>query len=538
MRATILSKHSRTLMLAWALVLTMGSLASAQTRTPTSPLDTPVPDAPPARESEPPPITPTVAPPAPGDARLPRRALVPSAGDPEVDLGALLPEGVATEGGLTLEQALARAHNQSLTAQRADASARAAGAGLTAARLGYLPQVSASFRYTRLSDYTPGTIPAFDTAACLGDLAACQASPETFQQDVVLQDPILNQYAARFSVAVPLSDYLGRQRHTVRAAEADADAAEASRAASLQQLSLVTTQSYWEVVRARAQLALANESREVARERARQTELQVAQGAATRDQALSASAQAAAYDRLIQVAEGRLQVAEQSLRDLLGLEATDPLALAADLTDLPEAESLAPEELRTAAAAGAPAVDAARARARAADARADAQRSAMFPALSASFGVDYANPNQRIFPQQTEFTATWDAGLQLSWSLDGAAISGARLAQQRALAEEQRLAARELEQSAGRDAIQAQSALGAALAGVDAQRMAAEAAMVNAGYAAERARAGVVTELQLRNAEAERLSARLDLVDALVDAQVAAARLDVALGRERMEENR
>ena len=40
------------------------------------------------------------------------------------------------------------------------------------------------------------------------------------------------------------------------------------------------------------------------------------------------------------------------------------------------------------------------------------------------------------------------------------------------------------------------------------------------------------------HAEAQRLSARLDLVDALVDAQVAAAQLDVALGRGRVEEDR
>ena len=53
-----------------------------------------------------------------------------------------------------------------------------------------------------------------------------------------------------------------------------------------------------------------------------------------------------------------------------------------------------------------------------------------------------------------------------------------------------------------------------------------------------RAQAGVSTELQLRDAEAQRLSARLDLVDALVDAQVAAAQLDVALGRGRVEEDR
>lgn len=531
-----MSKPSR---IALALVLALGSsLASAQTRTPTSPLDEPT--ALPERPETPAPAAPPtqVAPPGPEDARLPRRALVPSADAPAVDLETLLPEGVASPGGLTLAGALERARDRSLTARRADASARAADAGLTAARLGYLPQVSASFRYTRLSDYTPGTIPAFDTATCLQNLETCQDAPETFQQDVILQDPILNQYAARFAVAVPLSDYLGRQRHSVRAAEAESEAAKASRAASMQQLALVTTQAYWEVVRARAQLALARESRAVAQQRAEEATLQVESGAATRDQALSASAQASAYDRLMQVAEGRLQVAEQSLRDLLGMDTDEPLELAADLTDLPEAETLATAELRRAAAAGAPSVDAARARARAADARADAQRSAMFPSLSASFGLDYANPNTRIFPQETEFTATWDASLQLSWSLDGAAVSGARLAQQRALAEEQRLAAEELEQSAGREAIQAQSALNAALAGVAAQQMAAQAATSSASHASARARAGVTTELQLRNAEAERLSARLDLVDALVDAQVAAAQLDVALGRERVEENR
>lgn len=533
-----MSKRSHILILTMALSLAGGSLASAQTRTPTSPLDRPVPDTRPTSTDtpDPPAVAPEVV--VAPDGRLPRRALVPAAYAPEVDLSELLPDGVASSAGLTLSAALDRARRESLIARRANASARAADAGLTAARLGYLPQVSASFRYTRLSDYTPGTIPAFDTAGCLGDLATCQSSPETFRQDVVLQDPILNQYAARFAVAVPLSDYVGRQRHSVRAARADADAAEATRAASMQQLALVTTQSYWEVVRARAQLALATESRAVARERAAQTQLQVESGSATTDQALSASAQASAYDRLIQVAEGRLQVAEQSLRDLLGMNTSEPLELAADLTQLPEPEGLEPTELRRAAAAGAPSVDAARARARAADARADAQRAAMLPALSASFGVDYANPNQRIFPQQTEFTATWDAGVQLSWSLDGAAVGGARLAQQRAVAEEQRLAAQELEQSAGRDAIQAQSALNAALAGVEAQKMAAGAAMLNATHAAARTRAGVTTELQLRNAEAERLSARLDLVDALVDAQVAAAQLDVALGRERVEENR
>ena len=523
------------------LVLGAPLAAHAQTRTPTSPLDAPgTREEPPeeGRPSGPPPgVTPTATPDAP-DTSLPRSVLATASDAPRVALDQLLPDGIASDGGLTVADAQARARTEAITAQRAEASTRAAAAGVQVARRGFVPQLSASFRYTRLSSFTPGTIPAFDTGACLQDLAACQAAPDAYQRNVVLQDPILNQYAARFAVGVPLSDYVGRQRHALRAAHADAEAAEASRAATLQQLDLVVTQTYWELVRARAQLALAQESREVARDTATQAQLRFESGSATQADTLSAGAQASGYDRLVDVAEGRLQLAEQSLRDLLGLEAGEALVVAADLTALPEMQRLEPESLRREAGTNAPAVDAARARARAADARSDAQRSAMFPALSASFGVDYANPNQRIFPQTTDFTATWDAGVQVSWSLDGTLIGGARLAQQRALADEQRLAALELEQSAGRDAIEAQSALSAALAGVDAQRMAAEAATLNATHAVARQEAGVSTALALRDAEAQRLGARLDLVDALVDAQVAAARLDVALGRARVEENR
>ena len=40
------------------------------------------------------------------------------------------------------------------------------------------------------------------------------------------------------------------------------------------------------------------------------------------------------------------------------------------------------------------------------------------PHLSAFAVGDYANPNQRIFPQVEAFKATWAAGLQITWTLN------------------------------------------------------------------------------------------------------------------------
>ena len=166
----------------------------------------------------------------------------------------------------------------------------------------------------------------------------------------------------------------------------------------------------------------------------------------------------------------------------------------------------------------------------AANARVASERGRIFPAVSASFNATYANPNQRIFPQTTSFTGTWDAGVQVSWSLDGALLSQGRLSQRRALAQDAELAVEEAEQLAGRTAIAARGEWLAALANVDAREAAAAAAETRARSAAERRAAGITTDTDVRDADAAFLRARLDLVDAIVDVHRAHARLVAALG--------
>ena len=52
-------------------------------------------------------------------------------------------------------------------------------------------------------------------------------------------------------------------------------------------------------------------------------------------------------------------------------------------------------------------------------------RAGQYPRLDVFGNVNYANPNQRIFPQQDEFKFTWDVGVGLSWSPNDLGIARA-----------------------------------------------------------------------------------------------------------------
>jgi outer membrane protein len=511
-----------------ALVLAgVPDLAAAQTRTPTSPFDAP---------EQPPVTTPPVAVPGAPDAARPAASPSITLPDPRavssepLDLSTLLPEGLSSSVGLTPEAAMQRAREVSLDARRARARTESADAAVQGARRSYVPRASLAARYTRLSNFTPGTIRSFDTPGCLADVVACQANPDAFLSDVVLQQPILNQYALTASITVPLSDYVGASRHELEAARLDRDAAvEAERGADQDNV-LVTLETYFELVRARAQLRVAQDAVAVAQQRAEDARVRAESGVATTSAVLDAQASAEAFVRLEAVALSRVTVAERGLSDLLELEDDVDLQLSIELDALPTNESRDADTLRLEARANDPYSRAAVLRAEAHTARANAERARMFPSLTAGFNYTYANPNSRIFPQTTEFRGTWDMSVQLTFSLDGTLLADARRHQRIALALEASLGAESDSRRAGRTAVQAQGALIASLAEVEARRAAATSASRQDHDATERFGVGLATSTDVLAAQSNALRARLDLVDAVVDAHLAGARLERALG--------
>jgi outer membrane protein TolC len=155
-----------------------------------------------------------------------------------------------------------------------------------------------------------------------------------------------------------------------------------------------------------------------------------------------------------------------------------------------------------------------------------------YPRLDAFGNAYYANPNQRFVPQQKEWKATWDVGLSLTWTPNDMAVarasSSALEAQRRKLAaqREQLIDALRTEVFDAVQAVrEAEVAIGASSRGLTA---AEEAYRVRS----EQFRLGRASSVELGDAEADLLRARLELINARVAQRVARVKLEHALGRD------
>jgi len=167
----------------------------------------------------------------------------------------------------------------------------------------------------------------------------------------------------------------------------------------------------------------------------------------------------------------------------------------------------------------------------AAESRVRAADAGRKPTVAVAGGVDYARPNPRIFPRLGEWRESWDASVNVSWSLfDGGrtkadmaeASAGVRAVQAR-LAEFDSLVALEIRQRL--------SELESSRAALEAADVAVEAATEARRVVGERFAAGVATSTDVIDAQVAILQAQLDRTQAIASAHLAEARLNRAAGR-------
>lgn len=469
-------------------------------------------------------VTPRVAPTPRIEGALP--ALMPPS-TASVTLPAVL---IPHPGGLTAEQVVERA-------LRYDPGLGAAAAGVAAARaqqleagLQFLPSLSLSFRYTRLSDYTASAIPVFDGLRCVSSFGECQATPQNYLTNYPLSPQILDQYALRGSITLPISDIplrLLRQYHaaglTVEARRLDAEVAAAQTAQR-------ACEVFYEYLRAVGQLAVARQSAESAGQRRDELRGSVAVGAAARADLLRAEATASDLARLQLLASNSVALSEAQLRQRLHKGPEEPLllgeALDAPLTIPEDVEVLLRQAVKSR-----PELASLSRQAEALGMSRATLQAALLPSLSAQGNVDYANPNPRFFPQTATFNTSWDVSLQVAWSPTQAAIGAAAMA--RLSAQRAQLLAH-LQQTREAIEIEVRASLhgaASARAQVDSAR-----AQLAASEEAHRARslrfsAGGITAAELREVELDLLRARLGVINAFVDLRLAYVRLQRSIGK-------
>jgi outer membrane protein len=481
--------------------------------------------------------------PAPAPATTPTPAQPAPPVQPDMAATSTAPTPVPDEllrvspSGLTSDQVGTRAGQTSYSAKAAEENLRGAAARVDAAWAGFLPRLTATARYTRLSNFTPPALGAsgnlVGTNAPTGPITTLGAPNSFASVPFGFSFPlVLNNYLLQANITVPISDYFLRIDQSYTAAIRSQDAyrfdavALKARAASDGKLAFYT----W--LRARGAIIVATQALNDQRTHLKDAQNQFAAGNANKADVLRAETSVAAAELTLERARNLAELAEKQVRVAIhapederllpgeNLEAPLP-ALVGNVKQFTNEALASRYEIKS--------IDANAASARQ---QASVQRAGRYPTVAAFGDAIYANPNPRRFPAAEEWFGTWDVGAQIVWSPNDYVLAKALSADA-----DTRVSALEAQRMVTRDGIeievvQAYQGVKEADFSIDASRRELSSATEAHRVARELFNNGKATSTTLTDAETELTRARLDLLNGMVDARVARIRLEHALGRD------
>jgi outer membrane protein TolC len=412
---------------------------------------------------------------------------------------------------LTLDEAIRRGLETSQRIAEAAARGEAADAVAGQRHAAALPQVAALAGYTRTNHVDAFGIP----------------SPDN-QLRIIYPD-VPDNYRTRLDLQWPI--YTGGRLDALeRAARIDATASADEIAALRGDLTLEITRAYWALVTATEALRVVQES--VARVGAhlRDVRNQLAAGLVPPSDVFTVEAQESRQRMLAVQASATRDIAEAELARLSGAAPGTRLAADAAL-DTPPVPTAPLEALVAAAREQRPERAALVKRVSAAGERGRAAAAVTRPTIGVAGGVDYANPNPRIFPREKAWRTSWDASVNVNWPIFDGGRGRSELAEAAALgrATEARLA--DFDAALAVEVRQRRREIDASRAAIDAATDAVRSAAEARRVLGDRFAAGVATSTEVLDAQVALLQAELDRTQAMANAHLADARMTRALGR-------
>ena len=413
---------------------------------------------------------------------------------------------------LTLEEAIAQGLANSRRLAEIEARAEAADFTIAGRQAADRPLVALQAGYSRTNH-----VPEFS-------IALPGRAPQVVYPDIPDNDH------TRIDLQWPI--YTGGRADALeRSARAERGALGKDLEAARADLRLEITRAFWAVVTARETEAVLRRSREVMDVHLQDVRARLAAGLIPPNDVSSAAAQLS-HQRLLSLEAGTQRaIAEADLRRLTGNDTATAGVSALNRPPPPAASTAATPDVIAAALKTRPERQALEQRAASADLRAAAVAASARPQIAVGGGYDYARPNPRIFPRKGDWQASWDASINLSWTLWDGGRRAAEHGEARATAAALKtrvedfdrqatfeVRARALELDASREAVTAADE--EIRAAADAERV------VN-----ERYKAGVATGTDVLDAQVAHLQADLDRARAIAGVRLAEARLERALGR-------
>lgn len=444
-------------------------------------------------------------------------------------------------GGLTADEAAARAVANAPSLARADAAVRVAEAGSIQALASVIPTVTLTGR----ASYTNRIVNNLSTSSqadrATADALVAQVTDPSAQ---LLLGGLVNafsnlnfpyfrsQYELSAQVSYPLTASLLTALPLYRAAGLSVDAARVQRDADLAVIALRAREAFYEHVRARGALVVANEAVEAVRAHRDQVAALVEAGVAARADLLQVEAQLASADVAVRNTELGVAISARALGILIAAddEAIPQIQIGEDVSlpvDMPTGTI---DELETRALSQRPEMLAIASSREARSLEMRAHGASRMPQVALNAGVQYMNPNTRYIPQTRTFRTSWDLSAVITWSPNEAMRAEGRRRQASAALDQ--LDAQELELRDGvrLEVTQAYQQLHSAHATVTSAAAAVAAAEEAYRVRSEQLAHGVIVSVELADARTTLTRARLELVDSSVQVRIASARLRRALG--------
>ena len=451
---------------------------------------------------------------------------------------------------LTLQEALARARASSPTLGRFESLQTAAGDSARAVSAQRAPAVDVSGSYTRQS-HVPELVGVFP-------LETPPGQPPRFETRTIFPD-IPDLWRARVGFQIPLYTS-GRLEESVAAARAEERAATADLGAAAGDLDRETVAAFWRLVAVREDERTLRESIAAYDSHLKLARDREAAGLVARNEVLAVQVERDRAEVARLEAVAGVAVAVEGLARLTGVPP------GVEIEPVPESESGVPAETSKTPAAGdataataseltaaapgtaSPTLDrpledllrdalaarhernALRERAEAARARARSIRAGGRLQSGISGGFDYANPNHRILPMESEWDRSWEVGVGVSMTV----FDGGRTAWAASAAEAQAAAlegqAEELDRAIRQEVVTRAAEWTAARAARAVSEEAITSARENHRVASDRYAEGLIPSAELLDSETALLRAGFEHTNARVRVEIAEANLLRAIG--------
>ena len=412
---------------------------------------------------------------------------------------------------LTLADAIARGFETSHRLAEGRAREQAAQAALRGAQAADKPMVVASAGYSRTNH--------------VEEFGFGQGSAR-----LVVYPDIPDNFASRLSMQWPIYTS-GRVDALERAATAEAQAVSAEIDTTRADLRFEVVRAYWAAATAREAVRVLEESAARADAQVRDARQRFDVGLIPPNEVSGLEAQRSREQAQLIEASNLRESALIELRRLIGavdgtvIEIADPLAASVALEAL-DAPALVREAFGQRSERKALTL-----RIGGIEARQQAAETGNKPVVAVGAGVDYANPNQRIFPRKDAWQESWDLSVNVNWPFFDSGRTKAQVAEIAAVAVATRERLAEFDSVVSADVRQRLLDLDSSQAMVraasDAVRSAADARRV----VGDRFNAGVATSTDVIVAQVAMLENELARTRALATVRLAEARLHRVLGR-------